>query len=72
MDRLTLDQILRAAEDLSPDDRAVLIQQLQALPRLQVGSAAARIARFKAAQIHAQINQEPSVRREDWYGDDGR
>lgn len=27
---------------------------------------------LRSVQISAEVNEEPSVRREDWYGDDGR
>lgn len=72
MNSLTIDQLLRAIDQLSPEDQAVLSRYLQTQTHPQTLSADRKMALMRAAQIHAQISEEPSVRRVDWYSDDGR
>jgi hypothetical protein len=72
MSMMTIDQILRAAEQLSPEEQAILIQQLQEHTRQRVFPVDDKMELLRAAQLDVQVNQEPSVRRVDWYDDDGR
>ena len=70
--RMTFDQILHAAEDLTPDEQIALIHHLQTQSQPRTLSVDARMALLRAAQLHVRVNLEPSIRREDWYDDDGR
>jgi len=64
---IQLEQAISMALSLSPVDRLKLVEQeLEVRP---VGEYADWIAIFKAAQIHVLVNQEPSIRRENWYDD---
>ena len=72
MSAMSFDQILHAAEDLSAAERQALIQHLQKQVEQPGLSAGDKLALLRAVQVHVQVNQEPSLRREDWYGDDGR
>ena len=70
---MTLNEILEQAKQLSPAERRELLQQLQALDEANTTEADQWIAQFEAAVIrHVEINEAPSIRRKDWYGDDGR
>ena len=56
---------------LPPEQQADLLQRL--MQRKQPPQTAEEwIEQLNAAVLHAEINEEPSIRREDWYGDDGR
>lgn len=72
MHGMSFDQILHAAEGLSPEEQRALIQHLQTQTEPGRLSAEDKLALLRAAQAHVEVNQEPSVHREDWYGDDGR
>jgi len=72
MSTMTVDQILRAVEQLSPEEQATLIQHLQEQTRRRMLPVRDKMALLRAAQLHVRVNQEPSVRRVDWYDDDGR
>ena len=71
--RIEYDQLVDLVEQLPYE------QQKQLIARLLVKQADKRpltadekIALLHAAQIDGAVNETPSPRREDWYGDDGR
>ncbi len=72
MSSLTMDQILHAAEQLSPADQAALIAHLQQHVGQRALPVERKIALLRDAQLDNPVNEEPSVRRRDWYADDGR
>lgn len=70
MTSMTIDQILRAVEHLSPEEQDILVRQLQSHTRQRSLTPDDRMNLLKAAQVDTQVKQEPSVRRVDWYADD--
>ena len=67
------DQLVALIEQLTDEQREALIarllvQQAQERP-LTVEE---KIQLLDAAKIHLPVNEEPSLRREDWYDDNGR
>lgn len=69
---MTIDEILRAVQELSPAERATLIHRLQEQTRQHPSSVDEKVALLRAAQLDVPVNREPSLRRADWYEDDGR
>ena len=70
---LDYDQIVQLVEQLTEEQQKDLISRLlmkRATERpLTVEE---KIQLLNAAQISKPVNEQPSDRREDWYGDDGR
>lgn len=68
-----LNEIIEQVKQLSPAERRELSQQLQAMDEENATGADQWIAQFEALVLRdVRINEAPSIRREDWYGDDGR
>jgi hypothetical protein len=65
-------EVLKLVEQLTPQEREALISQLQQLSKERKLTKAERRASLEAAIRHDSVLHEPSPRREDWYGDDGR
>lgn len=72
MSTMSFDQILHAVQKLTPQEQDALIHHLQEHTRRQRLSADEKMALLRSAQLHVRVNQEPSVRRVDWYDDNGR
>lgn len=73
MEKATLEVVIALAEQLSAEERAALVRHLQADSRPPVPlTAAERRQRWQAAILQAEVNEVPSIRREDWYDDEGR
>ena len=66
---MPFDQVLHAAEQLSPQEQTTLLRHLLEHTRQQTLSVTERMALLRAAQSDLPVNQEPSLRREDWYGE---
>lgn len=66
-------QIVELVQQLSHDEQDNLIDQILAR-RFEERSLSVeeKLRLFDAAKIHTAVNETPSVRREDWYDDDGR
>ena len=66
-------QVIQLVEQLSEAEQNDLIQQIL-LRRADSRplTVEEKIRLFDAAKLHAEVNETPSVRREDWYDDDGR
>jgi len=71
MAQATLDEVLRLAEQLSPQDQQALIAHLQATSRQRELSFAEWKTLYDALKMNTPILKDFSNRREDWY-DDGR
>lgn len=70
---MTLHEIIEQAKLLSPAERRELTQQLQAMDEVVPDEADLWIEQFQSIIWRdVQVNDAPSVRREDWYSDDGR
>ncbi len=71
--RIEYDQLVELVEQLSDEQQKQLIARLLTKHAQQKPlTAEEKIQLFEAAQIRRQVNETPSPRREDWYGDDGR
>ena len=63
--------LVELVKQLPLHQRQVLLQQIQGQePNDQ--SVETKISLLHAAQIDSVVSQEPSPRREEWYGDEGR
>jgi hypothetical protein len=70
---MTLAAILDQAKALSVQERKELLKLL--IDTLDVGesmTAESKIHLLDAAKLHNPVREAPSVRRADWYDDDGR
>jgi hypothetical protein len=65
-------EVMRLAEQLSPQEQAALIAHLQQLAQHQQLTKEQRKALLEASILDIPFINEPSPRREDWYDDDGR
>lgn len=73
--QLTIDyeQLVELVEQLSEEQQKELIGRLLTQRAQQRPlTAEEKIQLFDAAKIHNAVNITPSIRREDWCGDDGR
>lgn len=70
---MTLHEIIEQVKRLSADERRELTQKLQAMDEVDSHTADLWVEQFQSIIWHdVQVNEEPSIRREDWYDDDGR
>lgn len=65
MAETSFEELIELVDRLSPE------QQLQLTTHL-LESAEEKMKLLRAAQVDVQVINEPSIRREDWYEDDGR
>lgn len=73
--QLTIDyeQLVALVDQLSEDQRtALLLHLVGSDAKSQPLSVEEKIRLLDAAKMNPVIQQSPSIRREDWYGDDGR
>ncbi|MBC7813274.1 MAG: hypothetical protein H7175_19100 [Burkholderiales bacterium] len=70
---LDYDQLIELVVQLSEEQQQELIVRLLTQRGDQRSlTADEKIQLLQAAQLHNPVNEPPSLRREDWYGDDGR
>jgi hypothetical protein len=69
---MTFEKIVELVDQLSPHEQTALTTHLLELARQRELSAQEKMKLLRAAQIDVKVNIEPSVRRQDWYDDDGR
>lgn len=70
---ITYEKLVELVDQLSEDKQRDLISHLldqhaQQRPLTKEE----KLQLLDAAKLSVPINEEPSIRREDWYGDDGR
>lgn len=73
--QLTVDyeQVVELVEQLSEEQQKALIARLlRQRAQQRPLTAEEKIQLFDAAKVSNLVNQTPSVRRQDWYDDDGR
>ena len=73
--QLTLDyeQLLTLVDQLSEEQRTALLLHLHDRnAEKRPFTVAEKLVAYHTAILSMPVNEEPSVRREDWYGDDGR
>jgi hypothetical protein len=69
---IPFETLVSLVEQLPDDQRKMLIEQVQAFTSNSELSAEQKIARFASMVIEAEVIETPSIRREDWYDDNGR
>jgi len=72
MTDLTLEKIVELVDRLTPQEQTALTAHLLEAARKRQLSVQEKMRLLRAAQIDVTVLEEPSVRREDWYGEDGR
>lgn len=72
MANITFDELVDLVDQLSSDDQIALMEHLQERTKQRLLSVDEKMRLLRTAQIDVEVNQEPSVRRQDWYDDDGR
>ena len=70
--RIPYETLAELAEQLPREQREDLIRRLQQRAQPDTASASEKMKRLREAQISVAVNVEPSLRREDWYADNGR
>jgi len=66
------DALLDLIEQLSEDQKRDLFQRLMKILASREQTPDEWMTLLRSAQIDAPVAEEPSLRREDWYDDDGR
>ncbi|MCL4247407.1 MAG: hypothetical protein KJ065_04575 [Anaerolineae bacterium] len=67
------EQLVELVEQLSDEQQQALIARLLTQrARQRPLTVDEKIRLLDAAKLHNPVNEQPSPRREDWYGDDGR
>lgn len=70
---IAFEQLLALVEQLRPEEQVFLIEHLQGQLKQKPLSISEKQTLFKSTIIHLEAwPQDFSLRREDWYGDDGR
>ncbi|KAB2902365.1 MAG: hypothetical protein F9K27_17070 [Anaerolineae bacterium] len=73
MATVSFEEVVEIVDRLSDDQQNELIKHLMIRQAQQRPlTVEEKIKLLDAVKIHTPIHEEPSVRREDWYGDDGR
>ena len=70
--QIPYETLVELAQQLPLEQRLELIRRLQQRPQPDLDRATEKIKRLKEAQLSVTVNIEPSIRRQDWYADDGR
>ncbi len=70
---ISYETLLALVAQLTDEQRRDLMSRLQQRTRRNHARLPDnKLSLFRAAQIHAPVNEEPSPRREDWYDDGDR
>jgi hypothetical protein len=64
--------LIALVEQLPNHEKVDLLQRLQQATFIHEQSIEEKMRLLKSAQLNVPVLEEPSVRRVDWYGDDGR
>ena len=64
--------LVELVEQLPDEQQQDLVRRLQTRAAHRELTAEEKMRRLRAAQIHADVKEEPSPRREDWYDDGER
>ncbi len=72
MSSISYKEVVSLAEQLTPLEQLELAAHLHHLTSQRKLSKEEKLALLKANVSHRTFKAEPSIRREDWYDDDGR
>ena len=64
--------LVALVEQLPEAEQKALIERVLSMNAAATASRTERLAAYHAAIMSVPLNEEPSIRREDWYDDDGR
>ncbi|MCC6455377.1 MAG: hypothetical protein IT328_10570 [Caldilineaceae bacterium] len=68
---IPFETLVALVEQLPAEQQQLLLQRIQS--RFQNGQTVdEKMKLLRAVQVDVTVNEEPSLRREDWYDDDGR
>lgn len=71
--KVNYEQVIELVEQLSEEQqKALIVHLLTERAAKRPLTAEEKIQLLDAAKLNHPVNQNPSPRREDWYGDDGR
>ncbi len=66
---ISYEELVELVDQMPEQEQQKLMLRLQERTQSREQMVAEKIARLRSVQVPAKVNQEPSVRREDWYGD---
>lgn len=69
---IPFEALLEAIENLSPEEKAVIASLVQPPSEPPALTADEKLRRLQAVMVTTAPGAQFSMRREDWYGDDGR
>ncbi len=72
MNSVTYSEVVSLAEQLSPLEQIELAAHLRHIASQRKLSKEEKLTLLKTKINHRAFKEEPSIRREDWYDDDGR
>lgn len=64
--------LVELVEQLPEAEQEALIERLLSGKQARAMSPAERLTAYHASILSVPLREEPSIRREDWYDDDGR
>lgn len=70
--KIPYETVLNLVEQLPQEQKHELLKRLQEHTRKRDLTADEKIKLLRSIQFDVKIKEEPSIRREDWYDDDGR
>lgn len=69
---VTLQEVIALAEKLPPQDQTALLAHLLRISNQRELTVEEKKALLRASVLDVPLGENFSLRREDWYGDDGR
>lgn len=69
---VTLQEVIALAEKLPPQDQTALLAHLLRISNQRELTVEEKKALLQASVLDIPLGENFSLRREDWYGDDGR
>jgi hypothetical protein len=72
MTDISYEEVVKLVEQLPEEQKQDLAQRLQHFVPHRKLTVCEKMTLLRAAQLNVAVNEEPSIRREDWYDDEGR
>ena len=70
--RIPYETLIELVEQLPEAEQKALMERLLSGKQAAALTKAERLAAYHASIMSVPLREEPSIRREDWYDDDGR